>query len=264
MDQSDVDTLMQRSADWLRRGVNPDRNGSESEIAKDLQHLSQQTHEAGQAMGDAAQGQGQQQGQIAQSAIDQAESLRNRLESLDRNFGQNSGTTSGGNTPSGNAQPGAGGRAGDFVNGGGARGARQGGPVYGGMNTGNNAPLPQPSSAGPDPTTPERVYRDYQDTVAGLDQLRQTLRGDPDARRQVDALVLEMQRLDPRRFPGNPAIIEQLRAQVLGDIDKLELQLQREANGDKSGAARNTESLPVPAGYEDAVAEYFRRLSKNP
>jgi hypothetical protein len=88
------------------------------------------------------------------------------------------------------------------------------------------------------------------------------VQGDPEALRQVQELILEMQRLDPRRFPGNPAIIEQLHGQVLSDIDKLELRLQRDVDGKQSGEVRNSESLPVPAGYEDAVAEYFRRLSK--
>lgn len=249
MDQSDLDTRMQRSADWLRRGVNPDRNGSESQIASDLQKLSQQVHEAGQALGA-----GQRQG--SQSALDQVEGLRNRLEALDRNFG---GRDAPGNAQ-GNQQPGAAGRVGDFVNGGGY----QGGPVYGGMNTGNNAPLPQPVSPGPAPTTPERVYQDYQSTVAQLDKLRQAVQDDPEALRQVQELILEMQRLDPRRFPGNPAIIEQLHSQVLGDVDKLELQLRRDVDGKQPGQVRNSESLPVPPGYEDAVAEYFRRLSKTP
>ena len=33
-----------------------------------------------------------------------------------------------------------------------------------------------------------------------LNQLRQQLQDDPEAARQVDALIQEMQKLDPRRF----------------------------------------------------------------
>jgi len=273
-DQSDLDTRMQRSADWLRRGINPDRNGSESQIGSDLQKLSQQVQGAQQTLGA-----GQQQG--AQSALDQVENLRNRLEAIDRNSGnpnapgnspgkqqaggagnasgkQQAGGTSG--QQPGQQQAGSPGNVGDFVNGGG--GYRDGGPVYGGMNTGNNSPLPQPSSPGPAPTTPERLYQDYQNSIAQMDKLRQAVQDDPEALRQVQALILEMQRLDPRRFPGNPAIIEQLHSQVLSDVDKLELQLRRDSDGKQSGQVRGSESLPAPPGYEDAVAEYFRRLSK--
>ena len=136
------------------------------------------------------------------------------------------------------------------------------GPVYGGMNTGNNlGQLPSPASPDTTPVPPERAY---QEGVAELDRLRQTVKDDPEALRQVQELIREMQRLDPSRFPGNPALVEQLHDQVLGDVDKLELQLRRAQDGKQSGQVRSTDSLPVPAGYEDAVADYFRRLSKNP
>jgi hypothetical protein len=249
LDESDLDTRLQRSADRLRRGVNPDENGSESKMSADLQRLSQQAHEAGQAMGNGAPGKGQD----SQNALDQVAGLRNRLEALDRNFGANN--------PAGNQQTGGEGRVGEFVNRGG--GGQQNGPVYGGMNTGNDSPAPRNGSAGAAPSSPDGAYRDYQDSVAQLDRLRQSVQGDPEALRQVQELIQEMERLDPRRFPGNPALEAQLHGQVLADVDKLELQLQREANGKSSGAARNGESLPIPPGYEDAVAEYFRRLSKN-
>jgi hypothetical protein len=100
--------------------------------------------------------------------------------------------------------------------------------------------------------------------MAELDTLRQAVKDDPEALRQVQELIREMQRLDPSRFPGNPALVEQLHDQVLGDVDKLELQLRRNLDSKQAGQARGTDSLPVPAGYEDAVADYFRRLSKNP
>jgi hypothetical protein len=51
---------------------------------------------------------------------------------------------------------------------------------------------------------------------------------------------------------------------VLADVDKLALELRRATDAQPSGQVHGTGSQPVPAGYEDAVAEYFRRLSKNP
>jgi hypothetical protein len=73
-----------------------------------------------------------------------------------------------------------------------------------------------------------------------------------------------MQRLAPGRFPGNPAMVEKLHNRVLGEVDRLELELQRASEAKQSGQAHNADSQPVPPGYEDAVAEYFRRLSKTP
>ena len=94
-----------------------------------------------------------------------------------------------------------------------------------------------------------------------LNQLRQTVQEDPETLRQVQDLIKEMQRLDPSRFPGNPALVEQLHTQVLSDVDKLELQLRRKADDSDAGQIRSTAPLPVPSGYQQSVAEYFRRLS---
>jgi uncharacterized membrane protein YccC len=106
------------------------------------------------------------------------------------------------------------------------------------------------------------IQQDFRQNIEQLGQLRQQLQDDPEAARQVDSLIQEMQRLDPSRFRGNAGLTEQLHAQVLNDVDKLELQLRRQAE-DKSGQVRSTDAAPVPSGYQDAVADYFRRLSNN-
>ena len=87
--------------------------------------------------------------------------------------------------------------------------------------------------------------------------------GQPEPLADLQELIKQMERLDPSRFPGNPAMVEQLRTQVLASVDKLELQLRRDRDDKQPGQIRGGESAPVPSGYQDAVAEYFRRLSKN-
>jgi hypothetical protein len=261
LDQSDLDTRIQRSADSIRRGVNPNNGGTEPQIDSGLQHLSQQVHEAQQALGNGGAPQNQQ------DAIDQVQSLRNRLESLDRNFGgandsganRNGANNQNGTQGANGQQGGPGANIGQFVDGG-NRGARDG-ITYGGMNAGNNARLSQPVAPDTSPLPPEGAYRE---SLGDLDKLRQTVKNDPETLRQVEQLIDEMKRLDPSRFPGNPALVEQLHGQVLADVDKLELQLRRGGEGERPGEVRSDDSLPVPAGYQDAVAEYFRRLSKNP
>ena len=57
--------------------------------------------------------------------------------------------------------------------------------------------------------------------------------------REVQDLIHEMQRLDPKRFPGNPELVEQLHTQVLNDVDKLELQLRRQNDEKESGEIRS-------------------------
>jgi hypothetical protein len=95
-----------------------------------------------------------------------------------------------------------------------------------------------------------------------LSQLRQMAKGDPAAEKQIQDLVQEMQKLDPSRFKGNPAMVEELHTRMLNDVDKLELQLRSDPNEPQAGQVRTATPPSVPAGYEDAVAEYYRRLGK--
>jgi hypothetical protein len=97
--------------------------------------------------------------------------------------------------------------------------------------------------------------------IAELNQLRSLAKNDPAALREIQELVKEMQKLDPSRFPGNPAMVDQLHAQVLSDVDKLELQLSRGTDV-PAGQVRTAKAPAVPAGYQDAVADYYRRLGK--
>jgi hypothetical protein len=70
-----------------------------------------------------------------------------------------------------------------------------------------------------------------------------------------------MRNLDPSRFPGNPALVEQMHQQLVSQVDALELQLRRKLDEKQGGAIRNTDPTKIPAGYKDAVAEYYRKLS---
>jgi hypothetical protein len=95
-----------------------------------------------------------------------------------------------------------------------------------------------------------------------LNDLQRSVQGQPEPLADISELLKEMQQLDPRRFPGNPAMLEELHGRVLATVDQLELKLRKEVDDKEAGQVRAGDSLPVPAGYQDAVAEYFRRLSK--
>ena len=136
--------------------------------------------------------------------------------------------------------------------------------VWGNINTGNNrygSRAQQPHADDPfaDPADAERAF---QRELHELNQLRQMLKGDPQAAKEAEDLVRQMQHLDPRRFPGNPAIVEEMHREILGSIDRLELQLERGATA--SLASRTGKPQAVPEGYQDSVAEYYRSLSKVP
>jgi hypothetical protein len=282
MQQSDLRARIQRGADWMRRGIDPNANGMEPEIAAGMQRLEKEVHDAQQAMGASPQpGNDSQQG--LETALNRVDRLRNQLGGLSRDGqgrqqgqGQGQGQQGGqgqngsqqygrGNQGAWNPNGGPGARIGggdnagpygNTNNGGGAYGT-----VYGNLDTGNNTPRGGPPVQ-PDnsPVPPQRAY---EDTLRDLNQLRQSVREDPEMAKQVQELIQEMERLDPSRFPGNPALVEQLHSQVLANVDKLELQLRRQLDDKDSGQVRSGDTKTVPQGYEESVAEYYRRLSKN-
>jgi hypothetical protein len=321
MDQSDLDNHVQRTADWLRGGVNPNANGTENQIAQGLQKLSQQLRQAQQGVGQGKPGQrGTGQGDET-AALSQVERLRSQLEAMassrrgdgrqqgsngragqqgregqqgqNNQLGQNGNQQgqAGNGQQSGNSRQrsSAGQQSGQNAQGGplqgdgfgqqagnrtGQRGGQSGdvrygggggadGTVWGNINTGNNrygqpGQRPAPPDASGNPADTERTY---QQGVRELNQLRQMVHGDPQATKEVQELARQMQQLDPSRFPGNPAMVEQMHREVLSSIDRIELQLQRDG---ASTEARTGKPYAVPAGYQDSVAEYYRRLSKNP
>jgi hypothetical protein len=103
--------------------------------------------------------------------------------------------------------------------------------------------------------------------MRALSQLRQDIQGSPDLARdlsrEIDAITRDMQRITPNQLAGNPAVLDKLvQGQVLPSVQQLELLLRRKLDDKAAGEVRSGGAERVPAGYGDAVAEYFRRLSK--
>jgi hypothetical protein len=295
MDQTDLDNHVQRTADWLRSGIDPNSNGTENEIAQGLQKLSQQLRQAQQAMGQEKLGQGQ--GETGQKGgaesgdetamLNQLERLRSQVEAMSGGQPQSQNSQRGdpsrqpnytGQQPRGGGQSdqrqlgglqrdGSNGEeararsgllSGDVRNGG---GTATDGDVLGNINTGDNRygqaiHRDVPADASGNPADSERFY---QQSVRELNQLRQMVQNDPQAAKEVRALTREMQLLDPKRFPGNPEIVEQMHREVLSSLDRIELRLQYD---NASTAARTGKPFSVPEGYQDSVAEYYKRLSR--
>ncbi len=312
MDDADLDNHVQRTADWLRRGVNPNSLGTEGQIAQGLSKLNQQLQQAQKEFGQGNPGNQSQGNGDQTAALNQVERLRRAIEGMGgQNRGNNSqgqsgnirdgnaGRQPGNATPQGNpgSQGSANGQMASQQNGGAPggqqsngnsgqiggnriggdlgnqrRGGASGdirtsggagvdGTVWGNINTGNNTygspgrQQPAPADASGNPADGER---EFAQRMRELNQLRQMVASDPQASKEVAELTRQMQNLDPSRFPGNPAIVEQMHREVLSSVDKLELQLQRQ---NMSSSARAGKPYTVPTGYQDSVADYYRRLS---
>jgi hypothetical protein len=305
MDESDLANHVQRSADWLRRGINPNANGTEDQIADGLHKLDQQLQQAQAAIGKDPTGRPANGQTNANEALNQVERLRSEIEAMtDSRRGSNEGSvpsrqnaqgggqrsTDGGgqgstgeqgvgsgqpdqwqsgslNRRSDNAgrkggddprEPDSSALSGDIRSGGSGRQ----GTVWGNINTGDNhygsaSQWAAPTDASGNPADTERTY---EQGLRELRQLRQTLQSDPEAAREVDELARKMRELDPRRFPGNPAVVEQLHQEVVASVDRLELQLRRDG---ASSQPRTGAADIIPEGYRNSVAEYYRQLSGN-
>ena len=100
-----------------------------------------------------------------------------------------------------------------------------------------------------------------------LAELRRTLGQPRDAEsaelaREIDRVLQEVRDIDPRKFKGNPELIERIRTQILPTIEHLELALRKQVDESAKGQVHTPVSDKVPAGYGEAVAEYFRKLSR--
>jgi hypothetical protein len=297
MDERDLDNHMQRTADWLRRGINPNSNGTESEIAQGLQKLSQQLREAQKDLrpGQPGQHPGFSSGDQT-AALDQVRRLRQQLEEMADSNGRNAPSPSGQNAQNrpgdrGKQQPGGRGQGqnqspsdlrtqdGQLQRGGGSEQqtdtARRGnngevrngggygdGAAWGNINTGNNTYAGRPAGHLPTDASgnPQDTEQAYRRQLREFTQLNQMVMNDPALTREIKDLTRRMQELDPKRFPGNPALVEQMHREVLSSIDRIEMELM---NHRPTVEARSGKPASIPIGYEESVADYYRRLSKN-
>jgi hypothetical protein len=278
MDESDLDNHVQRTADWLRRGIDPNSNGTENEIAQGLDKLSQKLQEAQRGVGQGKPGQQGSDSSDATAALDQVEKLRSQLEAMTSSRDGRKGTSQASRQQQRDGKQGGdperGGQfSGDTIGRDGNVGDQSGdiryggdrsadGTVWGNINTGNNAyghAGERPTPAGP--STAEDTERTIQQGLRDLNRLQHLVQNDPQAAKEVAELARQMQRLDPSRFPGNPAMVERMQREMLSSVDKLELLLRREG---ASSTARTGKSDAVPTEYQESVADYYRRLSKNP
>ena len=97
-----------------------------------------------------------------------------------------------------------------------------------------------------------------------MQNYRHTLReleNNPQIGKDLRDAIHDMYRLDPHLAPGNPELMNRIESQMLTGVEQIELQLRRQLD-DQGGVVRSGSAESVPQGYADAVAEYFRRLSK--
>src|SRR6185295_6942328 len=213
--------------------------------------------------------------------VAQLQSLRRQLADLTQQAGQNGqGNQQGQQGQQG--QPGQGQQAANGQGQANAAGGNQQGGQFGGFNNafgpGGAGGFYDPRRGGVwDPrnrafwNNPQNVQQAQQQLQeASRDLLNRSadlLRGDPASRKLSDEEIKAVRALgDALRgsITGNPALIDQELQSLTNLTEQLELRLASGTNGAERAAVRaEAPSQPAP-GFEEAIAEYYRRLSRAP
>jgi hypothetical protein len=260
--QNELNNRLRLSADWLRTDKGPQATMRDAVTTQALNNLRDQLREIQKSAGEGQQGAGDKDRQALEQALAQTESLRKEMERGMR--GQQPGKQQG-------RQPGQqkGGQAGQQQ--GQAQGqqpSQQPGQDPG-QSQSAQAGEGQPGQIGPRANGPQYGLLPSLGPTSGdsgefLQNYRRTLReleNNPQIGKDLRDTIQNLYRLDPRLSPGNPELMNRIESQMLTGVEQIELQLRRQLD-DQGGAVRSGSAEPVPQGYADAVAEYFRRLSK--
>ena len=82
--------------------------------------------------------------------------------------------------------------------------------------------------------------------------------------KDLQALIRDMQRLNPNTYANDPLLAERIQATLLSGIEQVEMELRRKVEDTAGGGSvRSPGGEKIPQGYADAVYEYFRKLSKS-
>ncbi len=277
---SDLQKLGQQVGDAARALGGAQQTSEDAAINRAMDDLTRLREQLGDVMNRARQQAGSQQNRASQQAGSGAPGQSLQPGQLTRDGQPGQSGQSGQSSQSGQqGQNGQGGQqAGQQA---GQVGARQGGPVgnrlagpvgnpasganggrnaNGGYDMGNTriagqAVAPQQGS------NPGDTQRQIDQGLNLLNQVRAVVQDSPEARSELQALIDQMRNLDPSRFPGNPGLVEQMHQQLVSGVDALELQLRHQLDEKHGGTIRNTDPTKIPAGYQDSVAEYYRKLS---
>ena len=152
---------------------------------------------------------------------------------------------------------------GGTLNGGGAPNGGGGliGPGWQGDNRRIDRPYAGDLQNGPVTPSPAQAEATYGDLMRDLSRLRAAVADDKDATREYNQIVQQVGQLDPKRWATNGQLSQVIGAQLANAIDEVELLLRRKLEA-SDGSVRSANQRNTPPGYADAVAEYYKRLSK--
>ena len=299
--QTELERQMRQNAQWIGQGYGPQVWVRESSVTAGVNELRDKLQEAQASLaqnGQPGKGPGDNKDDL-EKALAQVEAARSRLQQAIQQRDQNgrqpgdgrngnqagrqgqqpgqqpgqgnaqaqngNGQQPGGQQPGGQQggqQPGQGQQGGQQP-GQGQQGGQQGGQQAG-LGAGgawNNGSYGGPFGGG-GPVQPYNgqipLDQGYRESQRDLNGLRDFMRNNPDF--ASDYLNL-MHTLNP--VAQNDAELQgRISREVLPNIERLELELRRKLDEKNGDQVRSAGTETIPQGYSDAVADYYRKLSK--
>jgi hypothetical protein len=247
----------------------------EEDIGANLNALEQKIGDAAAALGEA-----QKQDALAR-AVDKTGDLVRSLRSLDERMRQDrseSGQASGGQ-PGRRGQQGQQGQEGQQGQGQEGRGQEgqngqgEGRTAQGGRFGNPNGPYngsPQLGGSGDarswgyGPWNHDDIRqfrREFREWAADAERLRRELAAAGVNPRELDEILRGLRGLDDERLYADPRGLEKLQAAALERLQKFEFELRKQVDPDRGTLALSA-SDEVPAGFREAIEEYYRQLAK--
>jgi hypothetical protein len=280
--QNEAKARMTASAMWLRRGQGPLMVPREAPITQALDKVTDDLKQAQSALRNGGQGPANND---LERSLARVERMRSQLERSAGNgqkdpngqqqgdqpgggqqSGQQQGGQQGGGQQAGGNQPGSGQQPGGRQPGqqtGGAYGSPGYGPRGGpnrqyGAGFGRFGPEGMYDTPLDRPVDPNEMARN---AARDLNDMRQLFKDNPDVQKQITDVEHELQKLTIGEI-ATPELQQRLNREVLPNLEALEVKLRRQVEEQGGGQVKSGETDKVPPGFSDAVAEYFRKLSK--
>lgn len=108
------------------------------------------------------------------------------------------------------------------------------------------------------PADPNEAIRN---AARDLNDMRQLFKDNPDIQKEITEVEHEIQKLTVGEI-ATAELQQRLNREVLPNLQALEVKLRRQVEEQGGGQVKSGATDKVPAGFSDAVAEYFRKLSK--
>jgi hypothetical protein len=277
--QNELELHMRKGAEWIRQGQGMYSWVRESTVTMGLDHLRDQLQQAQaglQQQGQPGKGPGDK-GDI-EKALAQLEGMRNRMQQLTESQGQRGGKgqpqPGKGQSQQGQSQQGQGQQQGQSQQGQGQQGQGQQGQAGQGQSgqasNGSGVGQVAPGEPGGSPyggvgnrggsgdVSPRGLEQGYRESLQDMGQLRDFIRTHPEYSNEVLQL---MHTMNPS-YVNDAELSQRIGREVIPQMERLELELRRQLDEKNSDQVRSAGAEHVPAGYSDAIAEYFRKLSK--